>query len=178
MSEIVNIQHIGMMNKFVDIFQVGSRNMYNYELLKALGKETTPVILKRGFSALVDEWLKAAEYIANGGNKNIILCERGIRTFETTTRNTLDLNSVAYVKKNTPFKVIVDPSHGTGTRDLVMPLSKAALAVGADGLLIEIHPNPQEALSDKEQALNLTEFNQLIGEIKKTLPLFGKNSTD
>lgn len=173
-SEITHIQHIEMMRDLVDVFQIGSRNMYNYELLKALGKEKKPVILKRGFSALVDEWLQASEYITRNGNLDVILCERGIRTFETTTRNTLDLNSVAYIKKHTKFKVIVDPSHGTGKRNLILPLSLAALAAGADGLLVEIHPNPQQAWSDKDQAINLEEFHHLVKEIKKILPIFKK----
>ena len=184
-SEVTDPRQIEGFLDCVDIFQVGTRNMYNYEMLKELGKTSKPVILKRAFSALVKEWLGAADYIAHSGNDKIILCERGIRTFETTTRNTLDLNSVVYLKQNCPFPVIVDPSHGTGVSSLVTPMSLASLACGADGLLIEVHPEPSKALSDGDQSLNFKEFENLMNEVRlycdfkgkkiKTLPHFYEN---
>lgn len=179
-SEITDPRQIGLLQDKVDVFQVGSRNMYNYELLKELSSLKKTIILKRGFSATVQEWIKAAEYLQSSGNLNIILCERGIRTFETSTRNTLDLNSVAYLKANTDFKVFVDPSHGTGVRNLIKPLSLAAIAVGADGLLMEVHPHPEQALSDGHQSLNCQDFLSLVKDAKKLLNLLNKtlnNST-
>lgn len=173
-SEITDPRQIDLLNDKVDVFQVGSRNMYNYELLKELSSLNKMIILKRGFSATVKEWIKAAEYLQSAGNPHVVLCERGIRTFETTTRNTLDLNSVAYLKTNTDFKVFVDPSHGTGVRNLVKPLSLAAIAAGADGLLIEVHPQPEKALSDGQQSLNPQEFLSLTSDAKKLLALFNK----
>ena len=138
----------------VALLQVGARNMQNFALLKALGQVRRPVLLKRGFSATIDEWLLAAEYLLAGGNDQVILCERGIRTFETATRNTLDLSAVALVKRRTHLPVVVDPSHATGARELVLPLSLAAAAAGADGLLVEVHPRPEQALCDGAQALS------------------------
>src|SRR5205823_594488 len=138
----------------VALLQVGARNMQNFALLKALGQVRRPVLLKRGFSATIDEWLLAAEYLLAGGNDQVILCERGIRTFETATRNTPDLSAVALVKRRTHLPVVVDPSHATGARELVLPLSLAAAAAGADGLLVEVHPRPEEALCDGAQALS------------------------
>ena len=161
-SEVVDPRQISDMHEFVDMFQVGSRNMYNYSLLKELGQTKKPVMLKRGFSATVDEWLKAADYVLNGGNPNVILCERGIRSFETTTRNTLDLNSVAYIKAHAQLPIIVDPSHGTGRPELIKPMSLAAIAAGADGLIIEVHPRPAEALSDGHQALTFLMFDEVV----------------
>ena len=140
--------------------------MYNYSLLKLLGSVKKPILLKRGMSATIKEWIMAAEYIAAYGNKNIILCERGIRTFENYTRNTLDLAAVPIMKKETGLPVIVDPSHGTGIRELIRPMSKAALACGADGLMIEVHPDPDKALSDGEQSLNFEEYERIINEIR------------
>lgn len=173
-SEVTDPRQIEQIDDLVAMYQVGSRNMYNYALLKELGQTKKPVLLKRSFSALVDEWIKAAEYISQGGNENIILCERGIRTFETATRNTLDLNAVAYVKRYTDFPVIVDPSHGVGVKDLIAPMSLAAIAAGADGLLIEVHPNPSAALSDGKQALTVNDFEMLMNQIRTLLPAFGK----
>lgn len=173
-SEITDPRQIELLQDKIDVFQVGSRNMYNYELLKELSCLKKTIILKRGFSATVQEWVKAAEYLQSAGNPNIILCERGIRTFETSTRNTLDLNSVAYLKANTDFKVFVDPSHGTGVRNLIKPLSLAAIAAGADGLLIEVHPQPEKALSDGQQSLNCQDFLSLVKDAKKLLNLFNK----
>ncbi len=149
-----------------DILQVGARNMQNYFLLRELGRIRKPVLLKRGLSATVEEWLMAAEYILNGGNYEVILCERGIRTFEPYTRNTLDLSAVPLVKQLSPLPVIVDPSHGTGHSSLVPAMSKAAVAAGADGLMIEVHPNPEEALSDGPQSLNPAQFKTLIRDLK------------
>ncbi len=173
-SEITDPRQIEATEDFLDIYQVGSRNMHNYALLQELGKTKKPILLKRGFAAHVDEWLKAADYIIKAGNENVILCERGIRTFETSTRNTLDLNSVVYVKSVSNYPVIVDPSHAVGIRALIPALAKASAAAGADGLIIEVHPNPEEALSDKEQALSIGEFTTLMNELKTLLPVLGR----
>lgn len=168
-SEITEARQIEEVHDVVDMFQVGSRNMHNYALLKELGRQSKPVLLKRGFAAYVDEWIKAAEYITAGGNSNVILCERGIRTFETATRNTLDLNAVVYVKKNTSLPVIVDPSHAVGIRALVPDLALAAAAAGADGIIVEVHPRPSEALSDGPQALTFEDFKNMMIKIEKVL---------
>lgn len=162
-SEVTDPRQISDLMEVVDCFQVGARNMYNYPLLTELGKTGKPILLKRAFSATIDEWLSAADYILKEQNEKIFLCERGIRTFETRTRNTLDLNAIAYIKKfGGPFPVIADPSHGTGRSDLVTEMSLACVAAGADGLLIEVHENPNEALSDKEQAVNIENFRNLF----------------
>lgn len=166
-SEVMDTRDVELVSKYVDIVQVGSRNMQNFSLLKEVGKGNKPVLLKRGMSATIEEWLMAAEYIAYEGNLNIILCERGIRTFETYTRNTLDITAVPIVKNLCRLPIIVDPSHGTGRKELILPMSKAALAAGADGLMIEIHPSPCDALSDGEQSLDFDEFSILINEIHK-----------
>lgn len=168
-AEITDPRQIEEVSPFVDMFQVGSRNMHNYALLKELGATNKPVLLKRGFASLVDEWIKAAEYITRGGNDQVILCERGIRTFETSTRNTLDLNAVAFAKKNTHFPVIVDPSHAVGIAALVPDLAIASAAVGCDGLIVEVHPRPSEALSDGMQALTIPEFALMMNKIEKVL---------
>ncbi|WHE06937.1 3-deoxy-7-phosphoheptulonate synthase [Thermoanaerobacterium thermosaccharolyticum] len=168
-TEIVSSSHIDKVSQYADILQVGSRNMQNFELLKEIGKSNMPVLLKRGLSSTIEEWLNAAEYIMKEGNPNVILCERGIRTFETYTRNTLDLNAVAAVKNLSHLPVIVDPSHGTGRRDLIAPLSRAAVAVGADGLIIEVHPHPDMALSDGAQSLTPEEFDNVSKEVNKIL---------
>lgn len=173
-SEITDPRQIDALFETVEMFQVGSRNMYNYELLKELGAVQKPVMLKRAFAATVDEWLKAADYIVKGGNSNVILCERGIRTFETSTRNTLDLNSVAYLKAHSSFPVIVDPSHGTGRPELIGPMSLAAVAAGADGLIIEVHPRPAEALSDAHQALSLGQFEEIACNVRKIAAALGR----
>jgi 3-deoxy-7-phosphoheptulonate synthase len=173
-SEVSDPRQIEELYDFVDVFQVGTRNMYNYSLLKELGKLDRPVLLKRGFSALVEEWLYAAEYVSSEGNSRVILCERGIRTFERATRNTLDLSAVAFVKQRSGLPVVVDPSHGTGVRSLVEPMALAAVAAGADGLLIEVHPSPENALSDGAQTLNFAEFDTLMAKVKAMLPLFSK----
>ncbi|WP_413289848.1 3-deoxy-7-phosphoheptulonate synthase [Bdellovibrio sp. HCB337] len=168
-SEVTDARQIEEVFDVVDMFQVGSRNMHNYSLLKELGRQNKPVLLKRGFASLIDEWIKAAEYVTNGGNQNVILCERGIRTFETATRNTLDLNAVVYVKKNTHFPVIVDPSHAVGIRALVPDLAIAAAASGADGIIVEVHPRPKEALSDGPQALTFDDFKTMMNKIERVL---------
>ncbi len=151
--------------RYTDIIQVGSRNMYNYSLLKALGRTKKPILLKRGMSATIKEWIMAAEYISSGGNDNIIMCERGIRAFNDYTRNTLDLAAVPVIKAETGFPVIVDPSHGTGRRELVIPMSKATLACGANGLIIEVHSDPDNAVSDGEQSLYIDQYKKLVLEL-------------
>ena len=173
-SEITDPRQRESLESVVDIFQVGTRNMFNYELLKELGKSAKAVLLKRNFSARIREWLLAAEYLIQYGNDRIILCERGIRTFETEMRNTLDFNAVAYIKQNTSFPVIVDPSHGSGDRSLVSVLAQGAAAVGADGLLLEVHSQPEKALSDGKQSLGLEDFSLLMKTLKKILPAFNR----
>lgn len=173
-SEITDPRQISDLMDLVDVFQVGTRNMYNYSLLQELAATKKPILLKRGLSATYEEWIKAAEYIEHGGNDQVILCERGIRTFETSTRNTLDLNAVAFIKAHTHFPILVDPSHGTGRPELIKPMSLAALAAGADGIMLETHPQPREALSDAHQALSLQEFGSIMTAVKKLLPALGK----
>ena len=174
-SEITDTRQIEFLEPIVDVYQVGTRNMFNYELLKELGKSRKPVLLKRAFSARIEEWLKAADYIVQEGNEKIILCERGIRTFETKTRNTLDLNAVAFLKQESHFPVFVDPSHGTGLSQLVPALSQSAVCAGADGLLIETHPKPGQSLCDSQQALSFSEFEKLMIKLKKLTALYGKS---
>ncbi|MED5525807.1 3-deoxy-7-phosphoheptulonate synthase [Gallaecimonas pentaromativorans] len=173
-SEVISPEDAEMMAGYVDMLQIGARNMYNYRLLEAVGKTGKPVMLKRGLSATIEEFLLAAEYILAQGNPNVVLCERGIRTFETATRNTLDLNAVALLKQKTHLPVVVDPSHGTGIRELVIPLSRAAAAVGADGIIVESHMNPKEALSDGHQALTQDLFEQLMRELKPFVAAAGR----
>lgn len=160
-SEIMSASQLDEFVENVDILQVGTRNMQNYPLLRALGKINKPVLLKRGMSSTIEEWLLAAEYILSGGNEQVILCERGIRTFETATRNTLDIAAVPLVQQLSHLPVIVDPSQGTGVRDIVDPVSVAAIAAGADGLIIEVHNQPEEALSDGDQSIYLDQFETL-----------------
>lgn len=164
-SEVSDPRQIPGMMDVVDMFQIGSRNMYNYELLKELSSLRKPVLLKRAFAATVDEWIKAADYVARGGNDQVVLCERGIRTFEPTTRNTLDLNSVAYLKEHSAFPVIVDPSHGTGRPELIEPMSLAAVGAGADGLMIEVHPRPVEALSDARHTIDFRMLESIASKV-------------
>lgn len=165
-TEVLNVQDIPLVSEYADIMQVGSRNMFNYSLLKDLGKINKPVMIKRGFMATIDEFLFAAEYVYIGGNHQIILCERGIRTFETQTRNTLDISCVPILKKETPLPVIVDISHSLGRKDIIKPIAHAALVAGADGLMFESHYNPSIALSDSGQQLDLKEAEELIGYLK------------
>lgn len=172
--EVISKEAVEVAAKYVDMFQIGARNMQNFYLLKEVGKTKIPVLLKRGLASTIDEWLNAAEYIMSEGNPNVILCERGIRTYETATRNTLDLSAIPVLKSKTHLPVIVDPSHATGVRDYVSPLSKAAIAVGADGLMIEVHPNPSVALSDGPQSLTPEDFHILMDSLRPYAALSGK----
>lgn len=167
-TELTTIEQIKKYGKKVDIIQIGARNMYNYELLKAAGRTNTPVILKRGLSATYEEWILAAEYIKREGNEKIILCERGIRNFiSNETRNVLDLQAVPYIKKHTNYPIIVDPSHASGASYMVFSMSKAAIAAGADGLLIEVHYNPSDSLCDAKQIIDLETFDEIMDSIGK-----------
>lgn len=165
-SEVMEISQIPLFIKYVDVLQVGARNMQNFNLLKELGKLDKPILLKRGFSATYQDLLMAAEYILSEGNPHVILCERGIRTFEMHTRNTLDLNAVPVLRELSHLPIMVDPSHGTGIRSLVAPMAKASLAAGADGVMVEIHPHPDQAMSDAQQTISLESFDQLMRELK------------
>ena len=173
-TEIMSVDDVELFEKEVDVIQVGSRNMQNFDLLKRLGKINKPILLKRGLSATIEEWLLAAEYIVNEGNPNVILCERGIRTYENETRNTLDISAVPLVKKISHLPIIVDPSHASGKRWMIEPLSKAAIAVGADGLIIEVHNDPDNALSDGEQSITSDMFNDLIANVKPIANIVGR----
>jgi 3-deoxy-7-phosphoheptulonate synthase len=166
-TEIMDTRHIAMVSEYADMFQIGSRNMQNFTLLKEVGKTDKPVLLKRGMNATLEEWINCAEYILSEGNPHVVLCERGIRTFETYTRNTLDLSIIPAVKEITHLPVIVDPSHATGRASLVERMCLAAVAAGSDGLMVEVHPDPQEALCDKDQLLTLEEFSGLVKKIHK-----------
>ncbi len=166
-SEVMDTRHVELVASYVDMLQIGSRNMHNYPLLKEVGMSKKPVLLKRGMMATIEEFLYAAEYILVQGNNQIVLCERGIRTFENATRNTLDLSAVPVLKSRTGLPVIVDPSHGTGVRAVVPAMAKAAVAAGADGLLIEVHIKPEEALSDGYQSLNTEEFSELMKKLEQ-----------
>ncbi len=168
-TEVVDTRDVYLICEYADVLQIGARNMQNYSLLIEVGKITKPVLLKRGMNATIEEWLNCAEYIMNAGNPNVILCERGIRTIETYTRNTLDLSAVAAVKGLTHLPVIVDPSHATGRIELISPMSLSAILAGCDGLEIEVHPSPINALSDKDQQLTPTQFEKLMYEIRETL---------
>lgn len=166
-SEIMDISMLDLFVEKVDIIQVGARNMQNFAMLKELGKTNKPILLKRGFAATIEEFLMSAEYIMSGGNPNVILCERGIRTFETATRNSLDLSSIPILKRNSHLPVIVDPSHATGIYWMVEPMSKAAIAAGADGLIIEVHNNPKAAKCDGQQSITPKSFDELVGKLEK-----------
>lgn len=173
-SEVMDHTQIPAMLDYVDVFQVGARNMQNYNLLKELGKVSKPVLLKRGISATIEELLLSAEYIMSGGNYNVVLCERGIRTFESATRNTLDISAIPVIQKLSHLPIVVDPSHGTGRRDKVSPMARAAVAAGADGLLIEVHSDPEKALSDGAQSLYFEQFEQLMQELRMIAPAVGR----
>lgn len=173
-SEALGVENLGLVAQYADIIQIGSRNMQHYPLLWAVGEMGKPVLLKRGFMSTFKEWLLAAEHIVSRGNDQIILCERGIRTFETATRNTLDTNAIALARLETPFPVIADPSHATGRSDLVIAAGRAAIAAGADGLLVELHPNPALALSDGEQSLPLELLPQLWKESGRVASALGR----
>lgn len=172
--EIMDASHIDMFLKYVDIFQVGARNMQNFTLLKELGKIDRPIVLKRGLCSTIEEWLMSAEYIMSGGNRKVILCERGIRTFEKMTRNTLDLSAIPIVKKISHLPIIVDPSHATGLRDKVESMSMASCACGCDGLIIEVHNNPEIALCDGAQSLYPIQFEHLLSKIYQIAPIVNK----
>lgn len=166
-SEVTSENQIDQAINYCDVFQIGARNMQNFRLLKAVGQSMVPVLLKRGIASTIEEWLDAAEYIMKEGNYNVILCERGIRTFETATRNTLDISSIAVVKEKSSLPIIVDPSHAAGKRTYIKSLSLAAIAAGADGLIIEVHPNPKVAMSDSAQQLTPESYSKLYDDIKK-----------
>jgi 3-deoxy-7-phosphoheptulonate synthase len=173
-SEVMEISQIPLMLPYVDLLQVGARNMQNFNLLRELGKVRKPVLLKRGIAATIEELLLSAEYLLAGGNYNVIVCERGIRTFETYTRNTLDISAIPIVKKLSHLPIVADPSHGTGRRDKVPPMGRAAIAAGADGLLIEVHNCPDKALSDGAQSLYPEQFARLMGELRVIAPAVGR----
>ncbi|MFC1614926.1 3-deoxy-7-phosphoheptulonate synthase, partial [Gemmatimonadota bacterium] len=173
-TEVITPQDIPLVARYADVLQIGARNMQNFALLKQVGLVEKPVLLKRGMSATINEFLMSAEYVCSQGNLNVILCERGIRTFETYTRNTLDLSAVPLIKKLSHLPIIVDPTHATGQRELVIPMTKAAAACGADGVIVEVHPNPEEALSDGEQSLTPDEFDELIRQLKPILEVEGR----
>ncbi len=174
-TEVMEIKYIDLIYKYTDIFQIGARNMQNFPLLKELGKTDKPIMLKRGLSAQIEEWLMSAEYILSEGNKDVLLCERGIRTFEKYTRNTFDLSAVPVVHKKSHLPVIADPSHATGLRDQVPPMARAAVAAGADGLMIEIHHDPEHAFSDGPQALLPNDYINLVQELKMIAKAIGRD---
>ena len=174
-SEVMDISQIDLIERYCDMFQVGARNMQNFTLLRELGHRRKPVLLKRGISATIEEWLLSAEYILSGGNADVVLCERGIRTFETATRNTFDVSAIAMVKKLSHLPVIADPSHGAGRRDMVAPLARAAVAAGADGLIVEVHCDPDHALSDGAQSMFPAQFDRLMAELRIIAPALGRS---
>ena len=173
-TEALGVEHLPLVAEYADIIQIGSRNMQHYPLLWAVGETDKPVLLKRGFMSTVREWLLAAEHIARRGNESILLCERGIRTFETATRNTLDANAIALAKQEAPWPVIGDPSHATGRADLVLPAALAAVAAGADGLLVEVHPDPEAALSDGAQSLRVEALAKLVEAVGRVAAAVGR----
>ena len=174
-SEVMDVSQIELVVGYADILQVGARNMQNYTLLRELGKARTPVLLKRGIAATIEEWLLSAEYLLSGGNTDVILCERGIRTFESYTRNTLDISAIPVIQKLSHLPIIADPSHGTGLRDKVAPMARAAIAAGADGLIIEVHPDPDHALSDGAQSIFPLQFDRLMAELRIIAPAIGRS---
>lgn len=173
-TEVMDTRDVALVAKYADVLQIGARNMANFNLLREVGKTKVPVLLKRGPGSTIQELLMSAEYIVSEGNRNVILCERGIRTFETATRNTLDLNAVPVIKKLSHLPVMVDPSHGTGEWDLVPAMAKASIAAGADGLILEVHPHPEQAMSDGAQSLKPETFQLLMGELKKVAKAVGR----
>jgi len=174
-SEVMEISQIPLVAQYSDILKVGARNMQNFNLLRELGKQRKPVLLKRGIAATIEELLLSAEYILSGGNYDVILCERGIRTFETYTRNTMDISAIPVVKKLSHLPILGDPSHGTGRRDKVAPMARAAVAAGADGLIIEVHPDPDRALSDGAQSLRPEQFEELMRQLRMIAPAVGRS---
>lgn len=173
-TEAMTVEQVPVVADYADIIQIGARNMQNYGLLRAVGKLNKPILLKRGMMSTINEWLMSAEYIIAEGNPNVIMCERGIRTFETETRNTLDIQAVPVVKKYSHLPVVVDPSHASGRWDLVIPMSKSAISAGADGIIVEVHPKPAEALSDGAQSLKLETFEKLMNEIKPLVEIMDR----
>ena len=173
-TEVMDISQLELIEKYAHILQVGARNMQNYTLLRELGRARTPVLLKRGISATIEEWLLSAEYILAGGNMSVMLCERGIRTFESYTRNTFDISAIPVIQKLSHLPILADPSHGTGRRDQVAPMARAAVAAGADGLLIEVHCDPDHALSDGAQSLHPPQFDRLMAELRIIAPAIGR----
>jgi 3-deoxy-7-phosphoheptulonate synthase len=171
----MDVSQIELIAKYCDMFQVGARNMQNYTLIRELGYARKPVLLKRGISATIEEWLLSAEYILAGGNNDVILCERGIRTFETATRNTFDISAIPVVKKLSHLPVVADPSHGAGRRDMVAQLARAAVAAGCDGLIIEVHSDPDRALSDGAQSMFPAQFDRLMAELRIIAPAIGRS---
>ena len=165
-TEVMDKSQIDLIEKYADILQIGARNMQNYTFLKDLGKASKPVMLKRGLAATIEEWLMSAEYILSGGNQQVILCERGIRTFETATRNTMDISAIPVIKKKSHLPIVADPSHGIGIRDKVIPMARAAVAAGADGIIVEVHHDPDHALSDGAQSLYPDQFSQMMKEVR------------
>ncbi|MGH3317184.1 MAG: 3-deoxy-7-phosphoheptulonate synthase [Nocardioidaceae bacterium] len=176
-TEVVDATDVDLVSEYADMLQVGTRNMANFALLQAIGQSGKPVLLKRGMQSTIEEWLMAAEYIAQRGNLDIVLCERGIRTFETATRNTLDISAVPVAQTASHLPVIVDPSHAAGLRELVVPLSRAAIAVGADGVIVDVHPSPEEALCDGPQARSGSELRALASAVRQLPPLVGRTAT-
>jgi 3-deoxy-7-phosphoheptulonate synthase len=174
-SEVMDPSQIDIVDRYADIFQIGARNMQNFALLREIGRARKPVLLKRGISATIEEWLLSAEYVLGGGNMDVVLCERGIRTFETYTRNTLDISAIPIVKKLSHLPIFVDPSHGTGRRDKVAPMARAAVAAGADGLIIEVHIDPDRALSDGAQTMFPSQFDRLMAELRIIAPAIGRS---
>jgi 3-deoxy-7-phosphoheptulonate synthase len=174
-TEVMDLSQIELIERYADVFQVGARNMQNFTLLRELGHARKPVMLKRGIAATIEEWLLSAEYILSGGNTDVILCERGIRTFETATRNTFDISAIPVVKKLSHLPVVADPSHGAGRRDMVVPMARAAVAAGADGLIIEVHVDPDHALSDGAQSMFPAQFDRLMAELRIIAPAIGRS---
>src|SRR5215217_1956139 len=174
-TEVMDLSQIEVIDRYTDIFQLGARNMQNFTLLRELGHARKPVLIKRGISATIEEWLLSAEYVLSGGNNDVILCERGIRTFETATRNTFDISAIPVVKKLSHLPVVADPSHGAGRRDMVAPMARAAVAAGADGLIIEVHCDPDHALSDGAQSMFPAQFDRLMAELRIIAPAIGRS---
>ena len=174
-TEVMDVSQIEVVDRYCDIFQLGARNMQNFTLLRELGHARKPVLLKRGIAATIEEWLLSSEYILSGGNTDVILCERGIRTFETATRNTFDISAIPVVKKLSHLPVVADPSHGAGRRDMVTPMARAAVAAGADGLIIEVHCDPDHALSDGAQSMYPAQFDRLMAELRIIAPAIGRS---
>ena len=173
-TEVMDLSQIDLIEKYADIFQVGARNMQNFTLLRELGRTRKPVLLKRGIAATIEEWLLSAEYVLAGGNTEVILCERGIRTFESYTRNTLDISAIPVIKKLSHLPIITDPSHATGKRDKVAPMARASVAAGADGIIVEVHCNPDKALSDGAQSMYPAQFDRVMAELRIIAPAIGR----